>query len=253
VGFEVRPDSTGLARALAAQHAIVDQAIGLGVFLAGCATWWLAPIQTPQPFVGAVIFFGGIGLVVELAFGWATHEQAIMCADELILAGFWGDTRRTPIERTVWHRLCSIEQPRSRRRLADALRWRMRLADGTTRPSPGYVRACAFPPLSRSQRRALLDERLLVVEMADRVERAAVDPRALVILRAFVTVPPQLERPGDQRAYKELRRRLHTAWDLIGDDSGVTADPTAGRNSGRQHWQASTRTRSRLSPTRNRR
>ena len=247
----MRPDTTQLARSLATQRAIVDQATGVGVFLAGCATWWIAPIQTPQPFVGVVIFVGGIALLVELMVGWAAHEEALMCADELILAGFCGDARRTPIEQTVWHRQCSMEKPRSRRRLADALRWRLRLADGTTRPSPGYVRACVFPPLSRSQRRALLDERPLVIQMADRVERAPVDPRALVILWAFVTVPPPLELQNDQRAYEELRRRLATAWELIENDSA--ADPAAGRNAGGQRWRASTRPRSGLSATRNRR
>jgi hypothetical protein len=224
----VRADSTGLARALATQRAIVDQATGLGVFLAGCAAWWLSPMHEPQPFIGAVIFIGAIALVVELAFGWATHEEAIMCADELILAGFSGDARRTPIERAVLHRVWSIEKPRERRRLADALRWRLRLADGTTRPSPGYIRACAFPPLTRSQRRALLDERPLVTEMANRVQQARVDPRALVILWGFLTLPPQLDPQADQRTYEELRDRLRTASALITQDSGVAATPVAG-------------------------
>jgi hypothetical protein len=253
VGFEVRPDSTGLARALAAQRAIVDQAIGLGVFVAGCAVWWLAPIQTPQPFVGAVLFFGGIALAVEFAFGWATHEEAIMCADELILAGFRGDAQRTPIEQTVWHRLCAIEKPRSRRRLANALRWRLRLADGTIRPSPGYLRACAFPPLSRSQRRALLDERRRVLKMADRVEQAPVDPRALVILWGFVTTPPQLDPTGDRQVYDELRRRLQTASTLIKDDPGPATEPTERRTASRQRRPLSAEAASGLSPTRQRR
>ena len=225
----MRPDAIRLATSLATQRAIVDQASGLGVFLVGFAAWWIAPIQTPQPFVGAVIVLGALALVVELAFGWATHEDAIMCADELILAGFCGDTQRTPIDRAVWHRICAIEKSRSRRRLAKALRWRLRLADGTTRPSPGYLRACAFPPLSRSQRRALLDEWPRVIEMADRVEQIPVDPRALVILWGFVTAPPQLDPKPDRRAYDELRRRLQTAWSLIDDESGPAAEHTERR------------------------
>ncbi|MGH3430501.1 MAG: hypothetical protein ACRDQZ_23530 [Mycobacteriales bacterium] len=219
------PDATRLARSLDAQRAIVDQAMGLGVFLGGCVAWWVVPIQTPQPFVGAVTLLGGIALVVELVFGWATHEEAVMCADELILAGFCGGTQRTPIELTVWHRLCAIEKSRSRRRLANAQRWRLRLADGTTRLSPGHLRACAFPPLTPSQRRALLDEQRSVIEMTDRVEQAPVDPRALVILWGFVTDPPPLHPTGDRQVYDELRRRLQTAWSLIRDDSGQTAEP----------------------------
>ncbi len=225
VGFAVRPDATRLARSLATQRAIADQVTGLIVFLAGFVAWWLAPIQTPRPFVGSVILLGGIAVVVELALGWATHEEAIMCADELILAGFCAATQRTPIERTVWHRVCAIEKSQSRRRLANALRWRLRLADGTTRPSPGYLRACVFPPLSQPQRRALLDERRRVIEMAARVEQAPVDPRALVILWSLVTAPPQLDPTGDRKVYDELRRRLQTAWSLIRDDSELAAGP----------------------------
>jgi hypothetical protein len=253
VGFEVRPDATRLARSLATQHAIVDQATGLGVFLAGFFAWWVAPIQTPQPFVGGVIFFGGIALAVELAFGWATHEEAIMCADELILAGFCGEARRTPIEQTVWHRMCAIEKSRSRRHLANALRWRLRLADGATRPSPGYIRACAFPPLSRSQRRALLDERRSVVDMADRVEQAPVDPRALVILWGFVTAPPQLDPTSDQQVYDELRRRLQRASSLIKDGPRPAVDTTERRTISGQRQPSSAEASSGLSPTRYRR
>ena len=142
-----------MAQALAGQRAAAEQAAGLGVFLGACAVWRLCPLHEPEPFVAVLLILGALAAVVELALVWARHEEAIACADELILAGFFGDARRTRIEQAVSHRLCSIETPRERRRLANALRWRLRLANGTTRLSPGYVRASAFPPLGRSQRR----------------------------------------------------------------------------------------------------
>jgi hypothetical protein len=236
-------DSTRLAQALAGQQALIDQATRLGVFVAGCAVWRISPLNEPEPFVLFVVFVGLIALVVELAILWVRHEDVVASSDDLILAGFFGDARRTPIERAVSHRLSSIEKPRVRRRLADALRWRLRLADGTARLSPGYIRASAFPPLSRSQRRAILDERPLVTEMADRVQQRPVDPRALVILWGFVTLPPHLDPQGDQRTYEELRGRLQKASALIME--GTAATPGAGRNP-----QANTKA---LSPTRNRR
>ena len=176
---------------------------------------------------------------------WAKHEEAIACADELILAGFFGDARRTRIEQAVSRRLCSIETPRARRRLANALRWRLRLADGTTRPSPGYIRASAFPPLGRSQRRVFLDERLLIAAMADRIEQAPVDPRALVILWGMVTGPPPLDEVDEPANAREVRSLLHSAWALIKDDSFDAAAPAADR--------AITAAPSRLFSARNRR
>lgn len=250
----MRADSTDLAQVLGAERAIIDQATGLVVFLAGCVVWWLSPIREPEPFVAAVLLLGAIGLLVELAFGWARHEEAVICADDLILAGCSGHARRTPTERAISHRLCSIEKSRSRRRLANALRWRLRLADGTTRPSPGYVRASAFPPLSRSQRRVLVDESRLVAKMADRIEQESfIDPRALVILSRFVTTLPPLDPMGDRRADEELRSRLRAAWVLIEDDSGSAAEPEAGRGEADQSQQATGTSATNLFPWRDRR
>lgn len=225
VGFVVRSDSMGLAQVLAGQRAIVDQAVGLGVFVGGCVVWRFCPLREPEPFVGVLLVVGAIAVVIELALVWAKHEEAIVCADELILAGFFGDGRRTRVERAVSRRLCSIETPRARGRLAEALRWRLRLAEGTARPSPGYVRAGAFPPLGRSQRRVLLDERVVVSMMANRLEHAPVDPRALVILWGMVTGPPPLEGVDEGRTSEEVRSRIHAAWALIKDDWVEAASP----------------------------
>ena len=153
----VRDDPTfRLGRALAAQQAVVHQAAALAVFVGGCAMWRFSPLHEPEPLTGVVISVGGLVLGVVLMVGWSRHEEATMCTDDVILSGFLTMARDTPVQRAVSHRLISIEKPRSRRRLASDLRWRLKLADGTERPSPGYMRASVLPPLCPSERRTLL-------------------------------------------------------------------------------------------------
>jgi hypothetical protein len=212
----VREDPTfRLGRALADQRAVVDQGIALGVFLAGCAMWRFSPLREPEPFTGAVIAVGGLVLGIVILLGWLRHEEAITCTDDVILSGFLTTTQDTPVQKAVSHRLATIEKPRSRRRLASDLRWRLKLADGTARPSPGYMRASVVPPLGPSERRVLLDERRLVLTMTERLERAPVDPQALVILWRVVTAPPRLDCDGDRLAGEELRCRLRAASALM--------------------------------------
>jgi hypothetical protein len=234
----VRDDPTfRLGRALADQRAVVDQAIALGVFLGGCAMWRFSPLHEPEPFTGAVIAVGGLVLGVVLMLGWSKHDEAVTCVDDVILSGRFAVTTAggTPVQRAVSHRVASIETPRSRRRLASDLRWRLKLADGTARPSPGYMRASAFPPLGPSERRILLEERALVLSMIGRLERAPVNPQALVILWRVVTTPPRLDGDGGRVAGEELRRRLHAASVLVADDdasqvaeTGIGTEPAAG-------------------------
>jgi hypothetical protein len=215
----VRDDPTfRLGRALADQESVVNQAAALGVFLAGCAMWRFSPLHEPEPITGAVISVGGLVLGVVLMVGWSKHEDAVTCTDDVILSGFLTMGQDTPVQRAVSHRLVSIEKPRSRRRLASGLRWRLRLADGSARPSPGYMRASALPPLGPSERSVFLDERPLVLALADRLERAPVHPQALVILWRVVTAPPRLESEGDRLAGEELRRRLRAASALMSRD-----------------------------------
>jgi hypothetical protein len=218
----VRDDPTfRLGRALADERAVAVQAVALGVFLVGCAMWRLSPLHEPEPITGGALAVGGLVLGVVLLVGWVRHEQAITCADDVILSGLLTMARDTPVQRAVSHRLVSIEKPRSRRRLASDLRWRLKLADGTAHPSPGYVRASALPPLGPAERRVLVDERRLVLELAHRLEHAPAHPQAVVILSRVVTTPPRLDGEGDRLAGEELRRRLSAASRLMaGDDPG---------------------------------
>ncbi len=230
MGVTVRDDPTfRLGRALADQRAVTHQAVALGVFLTGCAMWRFTPLHEPEPFTGMVIAVGGLVLGVVVMLGWSKHEETTACVDDVILSGFLTMIQDTPVQRAVSHRLTSIETPRSRRRLAGDLRWRLKLADGTARPSPGYMRASVLPPLGASERRVLLDERQLVLSMIVRLEQAPMHPQALVILRRIVTTPPRLDCEGDRLAGEELRRRLHAASVLVANDDARPAVDRAAR------------------------
>ena len=87
--------------------------------------WRFSPLHEPEPLTGIVISVGGLVLGVVLMVGWSRHEEATMCTDDVILSGFLTMAGDTPVQRAVSHRLVSIEKPRSRRRLASDLRWRL--------------------------------------------------------------------------------------------------------------------------------
>jgi hypothetical protein len=205
-----------LIDALAAQRVIVRQLVALCAFLAACAAWRASPVDAPEPFVGVVLLVGALAMAFDAALAWAKHEEATSLADDLIVGGYVPRGRRSPIERAVAHRRDWVGRPRSRRRLARSLRWRLRLAQGQARPSLGYVRASGFPPLARSERRVLLEELPLVNRLADRIEADRADPTALVLLWSVVSAPPSQEAPARPDAGEQLRRRLLAAARLVG-------------------------------------
>jgi hypothetical protein len=224
----VQEDPTSrLCRALADKRAVVDQAMELAVFLGGFAMWRLSPLREPEPFVGIVVVVGALVLAVVLMVGWSKREEATKRTDDLILSGFSTEADVTPIQRAVSHRLLAIEKPRSRRRLAADLRWRLKLADGSARPSAGYMRASVLPPLCPSERRVLLEQKALLLAMINRVEDAPVEPQALVILWRVVTTPPRLDPEGDRLAGEELQRRLYSASACIARNESDGATDTA--------------------------
>lgn len=192
-----------LARALSTQRLLARQAIALGIFLGVCAVARLSPLHEPEPITGILILIGTLAFAVVLAWAWTNHEDATSIADELIMLGYAGERRRTRVDCALADRIAAIEKPRARHRLAEDLRWRLRLAAGTTRPSPGYVRACAFPPLGPVGREVFLQEQLRLARVADRIEQSWVDPRALVILWRIVTAPPVPYQYGVSRRVSE--------------------------------------------------
>ena len=81
-------DSTScLAQALARSRVIGRQCVALGGVLAGCAVWWLSPLEEPEPFVGLVLLVGGAVLLVDLGLSGFERARATAHVDELIVAG----------------------------------------------------------------------------------------------------------------------------------------------------------------------
>ena len=218
----MQPDPTrSLIDALTAQRVLVRQLVALGMFLAGCAAWRVAPLHEPEPFVGVVLLVGGLAMALDGGLAWAKHEEVKAWADDLIIRGYVPRGRRSPIERVVAHRRDWVIRARSRRRLAASLRWRLRLAQGRTRPTPGYVRASGFPALQQSESRVLLEELPLVNRLADRIEADRADPIALVLLWSVVSAPPSLQSPASPEAGEELRHRLQVASRILGAGAEV--------------------------------
>jgi hypothetical protein len=224
----VPSDSTlGLAHVLASRRAIGRQCLALAALLAGCLVWRLSPLGEPEPYVGLVLLVGGAILAVDLGLDRLERDRETRHADALIVAGFICEAARTPVEQAIRRRLEWVERPRSRHRLARALRWRLRIADGTVTPSPGYVRAAVLPPLVAYERQALLAEHAAVWAMADRVDRGPADPRALVLLWSVISTPPSLGAAEGRDAGRELRRRLHAAQALLEGAPGRSQETMA--------------------------
>ncbi len=208
-----------LAHKLETQRAMQRQLAALALFVGACVAWRIAPVHEPEPIV---VIVAGIGSLLLLGEGIAARHQrdgAIDCADDLILSGFLGQAGSTPIDRAVSSRVERIESQRARRRLAGDLRWRVRLAEGACRPSPGLIRASAYPPLGR-QRHVYLNSAPLILDLAAEIESHPVDPRALVILHRIVCLPPA-EHDRDARTREdELRADLHAAATLVDHATG---------------------------------
>jgi hypothetical protein len=196
---------------------LVGQTVALGALVAVCAVARLSPYHEPEPITGVLILLATLVLAAELAWAWATHSDVTFFTDELILEGLTGDCQRGPIDRALSDRIAWIENPRARHRLANDLRWRLRLADGTTRLAPGYVRASAFPPLGTIARQVFLEEEPAILEAVHLIDNSPVDPRALVMLWRVVTGPPPPEPPiggrlpGEADPAEELRECLRRA------------------------------------------
>jgi len=217
-----------LAEALDQWRTIVRQSETLAAALAPFAVWRVSPLREPEPFVGLLLVLGSGMLLVDFAFGWAARRRASASADELILSGFRCRSSRTPIERAVARRMDWHERSRTRRRLAQHLRWRLGLADGSLGLSRGYVWTTVLPPLAPYERQALLVEYPLVREMARSLERGPADPRALVLLWSVVTTPPSLDRATGRAAGEELGRRLRAAHAILAGDRADGPRPHPG-------------------------
>ena len=216
-----------LANALDAGRTFGRQSAGLLAMVVACSAWILSVPQAPEPFAWLLLGVAACALMLELALTVGAHRRAAACADELILTGFACESTRTPVERAIARRAAWLERPRTRHRLAEHLRWRLQLAEGSLGVSPGYMRASVDPPLARYERRVLLANYTLIREMADRLDRGPADPRALVLLWSVVSAPPSLDRSAAGRAAgEELSARIRLARRIVGGDLETPAAPT---------------------------
>jgi hypothetical protein len=199
--------------ALAGERRQARQALALGALIAVLIVVRLAALR--DPLMSVVVLVAAAALVVELAWTRMNHGDVAFFADELILAGRDGEGRQTPVDNAVAARIASIAAPRSRHRLAEDLRRRVRLATAPMRPVPGDARRYQIPPIGVAERQVFLDEGSLALEVADRIEQAPTDPRALVILQRLVANPPTLSSGSERSSPEELRDALRWAGSLI--------------------------------------
>jgi hypothetical protein len=213
----VSPDPTSaLAHAVAIERALQRQCAALAAMTALATAWAAAGLPDPTHFAVAMAGVAGALLALELLLRNRASTQAASAADALILETGSAWRGRTPVACAVRRRTEWIDRPRSRRRLARALRRRLALADGSLAISPGYMLAAGLPPLVAHERQALLAEYALLRSLADRVERASADPRALIVLWSIVLTPPSTDAASGRIAGEELRRRIQAAAAIIG-------------------------------------
>lgn len=215
-----------LARTLDLRRSLRRQVIGVAMLVVAAGAWRLSPLREPEPFTLAAIVVGSVTLLIQLVIAWSEREEADHYADELILAGFGETAPETPIGRAIAERLARLESRRARGALAEGLRWRVRLANGWTRPSPGYVRASALPPLTPAQRLVFREDRELIASIASRIEREPADPRALILAQRLITLPPELGRVHRvSREVDDVRGQFERVRIMI-DGSSAAPDST---------------------------
>jgi len=218
-----------LAASLRLRRIIARQTSATAALVAACASWWALPLGRPS-MVATCAALGAIAFVVASVALFFAHERARVYTDQLILTGCRPVHQSTPVVHALARRIARIETSRSRRGLADSLRWRLRLSEATPVPATNHPRA-AFMPMTRSERGVYATERELVAAVADRLERAPAEPRALVLLRDVLRRPSQ----NGEAAAEELRRALLTAARLIDLGSRGPGDLLpAGTGAGRQ-------------------
>ncbi len=154
---------------------------------------------------------------VILSFAWLRHQDVTQCADDIILNGEPMDNE-SEAGRAVAKRLRSLQRPRSRKHLAEELRWQLRLAEEAVDADQAGTRPKTISTLTHDQRRALIADRSHVLAMAAIVETTTVDPRALILLSRAADSSP-ISAAGDSDPGAALTSRLHQAWTLTYGDA----------------------------------
>lgn len=145
----------------------------------------VAPVDDPAPFVVALIALSGLAVAVETAIAFWARDRVDARADELIAEGFVASGRSDQVSRAVAERIDELESARARRRLAENLRWHVRLERDLV---------CTCSPRVPAVR-GFASNADLVERMAAAVERGPCDPRVLVRLNELL-VTPYAHGPG---------------------------------------------------------
>ena len=198
-----------LAASLGRRRVVGRQALATAAFVAACAVWLALPVERPSIVVTCAVL-GAVALGLAALTLLGAHERARGYTDQLILTGCRPVHQGSPVVHALSRRIAGIETSRSRRSLAGSLRWRLRLAEASSLAAANHPRA-SFAPMTRSQQQVFAAERELVAAIANRLERAPVEPRAIVLLWDVLCRPPR----NGEAAAEELRRTLRTAARLI--------------------------------------
>ena len=174
-----------LVDARTAQHAHGRDTVALGGLAAAAALWLAADVPASRTFAACVAALAGLGAGLELLLALSGRDRADRCADDMIVAGFLAQGRQDPVSLAVEARCCELASPRTRRRLARAIRTAIRIE--RARQSRFSRQLQALPPV-----RGLAANAALAELVATRIEQAPCDPRAVVLVARILEPPSDL-------------------------------------------------------------
>ena len=209
-----------LAAARSTQHVVRRQARACALVGVVAVAWRLGPLPEPEPLLGYVVFGVAVALVVEVLVGAMQRDRADRCADELIESGFAVHGRTDPISRAVQARAGKVVSERNRRRVANALRWQLELE---ARP-PSAARARTGALLLPCGFAAHADR---IVQIADAIEQAPCDPRALVRISRLLSMPG----PAGAGGSDAVGAALLGVEDVLGESTQLRAESVPEPNS----------------------
>ena len=188
-----------LASARSIEHVVRRQAQACALAALVTVAWRLGPLPGPQRLLGYVVLGLALTLMAELLVGAMQRDRAERCADDLIESGFPVEGRTDPVSRAVRARIREVVSERHRRRVANALRWQLELE---ARPASLVLarNGALLPPCGFGAHA----ER--IVRIADAIERAPCDPRALIRISRLLSTPDRPRVSGSAAVGAALRR-----------------------------------------------
>jgi hypothetical protein len=202
------------------EHVARRQRFGLLLLGTLALAWGLAPIDGPEPFIGSIVIGAALGAAIESFIVSCERCRADVLTDELIECGFTAAGRADHVSRAIDRRIHELDSERTRRRLADHLRWHVDL-DRQCRTIRG-VRCAPIPPI-----RGFAANADLVNSVATAIERGSCDPRIAIRINRLLAVPlaplPDIEAESER-----LREFLLEVQRLCDDCEPSPAHPSGG-------------------------